>query len=298
MMRDKSTSMKVFSFSRFKAITLITVAMVLIFTVVGSISWIVAKRLTDASMSGVLVENFELRRQLVGMNQRLTDFNQQLGELYGEDDRLRILADIPKIDEDVRQVGIGGIVSPEVSMTHDDETVSKLIFDLDKIERELRLQRASFTEIKKQFIEKADLIDHTPSIRPIDSGYLSSRFGMRRDPFNGRRTHHNGIDYSVERGTPIMATANGKVIFAKRTPGLGKLVIIEHGYGFRTAYGHMNRILVKKGQTVERWQKIGEVGSTGRSTAPHLHYEVHIDRKATDPRDYIFDNYAAQNKVK
>jgi len=231
------------------------------------------------------------------MNQRLSDFNIQLSELYNEDDRLRILADIPKIDEDVRQVGIGGFIVPEVSMTHDDETVSSLIFDLDKIERELRLQRASFGEIQKQFRDKADLIAHTPSISPLDGGYVSSGFGMRRDPFTGRRAHHNGIDYSVERGTPIIASADGKVIFAKRTPGLGKLVIIDHGYGFRTAYGHMNRILIKKGQSVERWQKIGEVGSTGRSTAPHLHYEVHIERKAVDPLDYIYDNFAAQTRV-
>lgn len=290
--------MRVFSFSRLKVISLLSIATLIIFSVVGSVSWLIAKRLTNSSMSGVVVENYELRHQLISMNQRLSDFNNQLSQLYIEDDQLRILADIPKIDQDIRQVGIGGFIAPEVSMTHDEETVRNLIFDLDKIERELKLQRASFYEIKKQFIEKADLINHTPSIRPVDSGYMSSHFGMRRDPFNGRRTHHNGLDYSAERGTPIISTANGKVVFSKRTPGLGNLVIIDHGYGFRTAYGHMNRIMVKKGQTVERWQKIGEVGSTGRSTAPHLHYEVHIDRKAVDPRDYIYDNFAAQNKFK
>jgi len=99
MMRDESASMRVFSFSRLKAISLITITAMLVITAVGSVSWLIAKHLTDSSMSIVMAENYELRHQLVGMNQRLSDFNIQLSELYNEDDRLRILADIPKIDE-------------------------------------------------------------------------------------------------------------------------------------------------------------------------------------------------------
>ena len=98
-MRDKSTSMRVFSVSRIKAFSLITITSLLLISIVGTVSWLIAKHLTDASMSGVLVENHELRRQLMGMNQRLTDFNSQLGELYNEDDQLRILADMPKIEQ-------------------------------------------------------------------------------------------------------------------------------------------------------------------------------------------------------
>ena len=208
------------------------------------------------------------------------------------DDQLRVLADIPKIDEDTREVGIGGILMQGIGLDDEDELVRKLIFDLDKIEREIRLQRHSFIEINRQFMDKTELLRHTPSIRPVEGGYVSSSFGRRRDPFTRRWTHHNGTDFSLERGAPIFSTADGVIVHAKRSHGLGKVVIIDHGYGFKTVYGHLSIFNVAKGTEVKRGQKIGEVGNTGRSTAPHLHYEVHMDGKAVEPMDYFFEGMA------
>jgi murein DD-endopeptidase MepM/ murein hydrolase activator NlpD len=165
---------------------------------------------------------------------------------------------------------------------------------MGKMDREIKLQQSSFVEIKDQFESKKDLIAHTPSIRPVEGGYFSSGFGKRRDPFNGRWEIHSGLDISVGRGTPVCATADGEVVFAKRTPGLGNLVIVDHGYGFTTAYGHMSRFNVGLGARVTRGQKIGEVGNTGRSTAPHLHYQVSVMDNAVDPRDYIFEPNAIE----
>lgn len=295
IVRDGKSALRIIRLTRFKTVLIIAFSVIITGMITFAGSRFLANKLTQVAMTDVLDENRELHRQLDGITQRLIEIDDRLEFLYSEDDKLRIMADIPKIDEDVRKVGIGGAVIPEFSITHENKAVSRLIFDLDKIEREIKLQLTSFVEIKKQFREKSDLILHTPSIRPVEGGYISSKFGIRNDPFTGRKTHHNGLDFFVERGTPIFAAANGKVIFAKRTPGLGKLVIIDHGYGFRTAYGHMDKILVNKGQTVERWQKLGEVGSTGRSTAPHLHYEVHIERKAVDPMDYLFNDFTVMN---
>jgi len=289
---DSTAKMRSVRFSRSRLILFVITAVAFAGLLIYSSSRILARWFTSMAMVEVLEENLELRQHIDRIGERLVEVDRQLAELVEDDDQLRVLSDMPRIDDDVRQVGIGGAVNPEITYSVDDQTIRKLIFDLDKIEREIRLQRTSFLEIERQLSEKSDLLRHTPSIRPVEGGYISSGFGRRTDPFNGRWAHHNGIDISIERGTPIFAAADGSVIHAKQTHGLGKLIVIDHGYGFTTAYGHLHTIQVINGQSVSRGQKIGEVGNTGRSTAPHLHYEVRVDRKAVDPMDYIYDSYA------
>ena len=114
------------------------------------------------------------------------------------------------------------------------------------------------------------MLEHTPTLRPIEGGYISSGFGARRDPFIKRVENHAGVDICQERGTPIVATAEGQVIYAGHYYSYGKFVVIDHGFGYQTAYGHMNAIDVRQGQYVSKGQAIGAVGSTGRSTAPHV----------------------------
>lgn len=294
LIKDKTSALRAFEFTKLSMIFLSFLTTVILGFSVYTTSRFLANIMTESGMAEIVSENSELHRELDLMNQRVEDFTVKLNELVATDDKLRVLADMPKIDEDTRQVGIGGTSLLHYSSTYGSESATKIQFDLDKIEREIRLQRTSFIEIDRQMRENADLIAHTPSIRPIQGGFISSKFGYRKDPFTGKRAHHNGIDYSVEIGTPIYSTANGKVVFAKRAPGMGRTVIIDHGYGFRTAYGHMSRMLVKKNQTIERNQKIGEVGNSGRSTGPHLHYEVQVDRKAVNPIDYLFDDFAVR----
>ncbi len=290
--REDTHSCNRLRFSRLKAASFVLTLFILIGGAAFAASKYLAQRMTRISMSEVLRENQDLRRQIVGITKRLKGIDGQLQELYTSDDRLRLFADIPRIDQDVREVGIGGAVAPTLNFSEKDSAVHQLIFDLDKIEREIRLQKESFLEIQKKFIERADLIRHTPSLRPCQGGFISSDFGFRPDPFTGERTHHNGIDISVDAGTPVVTSADGVVAFAKRSPGFGNMVIIDHGYGFRTAYGHLNRIRVKKGERVERGQRIGDVGNSGRSTGPHLHYEVQINEESVDPMDYLYDSFA------
>ncbi len=294
IIREGSSDQRIFRISRYKLALYTTLTVLFLFATIFVSVKFVSGKLTKYSMASVENENRELRLELDRMGQRLKSLNNDLEIIYEEDDKLRLLANMPKIDDDTRQVGIGGTVAPDFDYDSENESVRKLIYDLEKLERELELQISSFKEIERQFVKNADLISHTPSIRPLEGGFVSSGFGWRRDPFTGRRAHHNGVDYSNEPGAPVMTTADGKVVLAKRMPGMGKTVIIDHGYGFRTAYGHLSKILVKNGQTVERSQKIGEVGNTGRSTGPHLHYEVQVDGKAVDPIDYLFDNFAVR----
>lgn len=117
--------------------------------------------------------------------------------------------------------------------------------------------------------------------------YRTSTFGLRQDPFTKRPTMHHGLDFGGQRNTPIVATADGVVVRAGRNGAYGKFVEIDHGYGFKTRYAHMHKTFVKRGQTVEKGTKIGGMGSTGRSTATHLHYEVHFQGRAYDPNKFL-----------
>ena len=295
---DGSTQMRSLRLSRTKVILIAFCAVIVIGLLTYSTGKLLSLRYINVAMNDVLEKNQDLQEHLTNVSERLSEVDNQLSSLADSDDQLRVLADIPKIDNDIRMVGIGGVSLPRTDYSDEDELVGKLIFDLDKLEREIRLQRQSFHEIRRQFSEKEELLKHTPSLRPVNGGYRSSGFGRRKDPFTHRSTHHNGLDFSHERGAPVFATADGIVVHSKRTHGLGKVIIIDHGYGFRTAYGHLDIFNASKGQHVKRGQKIGEVGNTGRSTGPHLHYEVHIDKKAVNPMDYFFEGYTNLTRIK
>jgi murein DD-endopeptidase MepM/ murein hydrolase activator NlpD len=146
----------------------------------------------------------------------------------------------------------------------------------------------SLEELVKQLEDKRHRLASMPSIWPA-KGWLTSRFGPRVSPFTGRRQLHAGIDIAARAGSPIASPASGRIKSIGSSGPLGNSVMVDHGFGVRTFYGHAQEIFVKVGDEVERGQKIAAVGSTGRSTGPHLHYSVHVSGKATDPLDYIFD---------
>ena len=136
--------------------------------------------------------------------------------------------------------------------------------------------------------DKRQRLVSMPSIWPA-KGWLTSRFGPRVSPFTGRKQLHAGIDIAAASGTSIYAPARGRVSFVGRKGPLGKTLVLDHGFGVKTVYGHTQAIHVSTGETVERGQEIAAIGSTGRSTGPHLHYVVEVNGKARDPLDYIFD---------
>jgi murein DD-endopeptidase MepM/ murein hydrolase activator NlpD len=146
----------------------------------------------------------------------------------------------------------------------------------------------SLAEVADQLESKRAHLAATPAIWPT-KGWLTSRFGMRISPFTNQRQFHAGIDVAGERGTDIVAPADGKVVFAGSRGPLGKSITIDHGYGLRTQYGHNDALYVKVGEAVERGQRIASLGNTGRSTGPHLHYSVEVNGKSVNPLDYIFD---------
>ena len=159
--------------------------------------------------------------------------------------------------------------------------------NVDQLLRETVLLKDSFEDIENKVKKQRTLLDHTPTIMPT-TGWFSSYFGRRRDPFTGRRQYHRGVDIASRKGTPIYATADGVVKNNIYDKNLGRLLIIDHGYGYETRYGHLHKSLVKKGQEVKRGQKIALMGSTGRSTSSHLHYEVKLNGQHQNPLNYFY----------
>ncbi len=239
-------------------------------------------------------ENRLLAQELGRFQERISDLEAALGHLGEQDNRIRLLAGLDTTSTEIMEVGIGGpgLSTPEAHPLWSlDSTASKSAFavdyDLNALERRARLLRESLVEASGSLLAHQDLLESTPSIFPA-AGVLSSRFSTARDhPIHHRALPHEGIDISAPFGTPILAAAKGTVTYAGWIAGLGNTVEIDHGYGFVTRYGHASKLLVRRGDQVRRGNPIAQVGSTGISTSPHLHYEVRLGGKAVNPMNYV-----------
>jgi murein DD-endopeptidase MepM/ murein hydrolase activator NlpD len=242
-------------------------------------------------------QNELLAGEVEVMRGRLALLETSLDELSGRDEHYRLLAGLEPIDGEVQQAGIGGpgtatLQSSELYRL--DPVQGRLAFtaayDLNTMIRRAKLLASSWTEAIDSLTSQHDRWASTPSIMPT-SGYISSSFSRSRlHPILDRARPHVGIDIAARHGTPILAAAKGRVTFAGTRGNYGRMVEIDHGYGYVTRYAHASRLLVRVGQTVQRGDKIAEVGSTGLSTGPHLHYEVFVNGRAVNPNSYIFDS--------
>jgi murein DD-endopeptidase MepM/ murein hydrolase activator NlpD len=251
----------------------------------------------NSKISQLEKRNNVLEKQLKHMSGKIQLIRNQIDKIEELDDRLRTRLDIPKLDEDVRQVGIGGSDLSQVLQIDlgDPDLKTALLKNrnvLDRLEREVKLEMESYEKLLTTMERKEDSLRFLPAIKPVPGGRITDGFGYRRHPILKRILFHYGLDFSSDRGTPVLATADGYVNFTGINGGYGKFISINHKYGYETKYGHLQKIYVRNGQFVKRGDKIGEVGNTGRSTAPHLHYEVHYKGKAVDPSQFYFHDIA------
>jgi len=234
-------------------------------------------------------ENEQLRGRLSSFEAEIDGLKERMSSNFELQNRARLMASLDPLSEDVWQVGVGGpepqLLEKELSAT--DRVFAGLQDDLDMLVRQTELQKQSYGQIIDILKEEAGRRECTPSIRPLRGGFLSSRFGRRMDPFTGRIAFHKGLDYSARTGTPVMASADGVVTLAKKNGSMGLTVEVNHGNGFKTRYAHLSRINVRRGQRIKRGETLGAVGNTGRSTGPHLHYEVIFRKQHRDPLNYI-----------
>ena len=236
-------------------------------------------------------ENHELKQNYSLIESRLENSNKIIREIQHRDSNLyRVLLQMEPMEE----LNYGNILSlsPPASLKdiNDATLVSGLLNQLDSLDAQLLNQIISFNTIRKVAMQNQQKLDHTPSVLPIniDESTMSSGYGIRIDPIYKSQVFHAGLDFAADMGTQVFATADGTVSSAALKTGYGNCVDIEHGYNFKTRYAHLSEILVEEGQTVKRGDLIGLVGSTGKSTGPHLHYEVHFKDQPENPVNYYF----------
>lgn len=235
----------------------------------------------------------EQKTQLLSLAQKLGGLQKSLRRINDFDSKLRVMIDL---DQESAQTSSpkGGTQSETFSngylpLYRQELLARKMHRFLKQLNVEARLEEVKQQEILAKLRQKQDILEATPSIWPT-TGWVTSPFGWRTSPFTGKREHHPGLDISAPSGTPIYAPAKGKVTLAgNRHDGYGIQVKLYHGGNITTRYAHMKKAAVKPGQAVTRGELIGYVGNTGRSTGPHVHYEVHKAEVAVNPMKYILN---------
>ena len=240
------------------------------------------------------LENLKLHYEL--LSKRINESSKVLRDLQERDNTIyRVYFEANPIPEEQRKAGFGGVNRYKYLEGFDNTSmIKKATKDLDILSKQMVVQSKSLDEIVKLAKNKEEMLASIPAIQPVankDLKRMASGYGYRVHPIYKTRKYHWGMDFSAPKGTPVYATGNGVVIKAVRTrKGLGNYVKIKHGYGYVTVYGHMERYVVRKNQKVKRGDLIGYIGTSGTSTAPHLHYEVHKDNRKMNPVYYYFND--------
>jgi murein DD-endopeptidase MepM/ murein hydrolase activator NlpD len=274
-------------------------------------------RIAHSELDQLRVEVADQRDQIESFDATLNGVRSTLANIGEFERKVRIIANLPGSaatgGEEVAEVGVdspepepqldgSGVSAPTVTpppdassqrqsrieVGSDESLLAALQRGAEQLGELAISQERSLEEVAGQLESKRAHLAATPAIWPT-KGWLTSRFGTRVSPFTNQRQFHAGIDIAGERGTEVFAPAQGKVVFSGNRGPLGKSIIIDHGYGIRTQYGHSDDLYVKTGERVQRGQRIATLGNSGRSTGPHLHYVVEVKGKAVNPLDYIFN---------
>jgi len=273
------------------------------------------------SVGYVVYDYFQLKQTMVHLQTRAVHLTNELGEIQSQrkqiqefaseinslkdhlvtlnnfEKKIRIIANIEKTDDSNNIFGVGGSIPEDLDarlplMEKHNSLMRDMHEQIDELNRASIHQKGEFESLLKSLEDQQNLLASTPAIRPISRGeksWVTSSFGFRRSPFTGQREFHQGFDISTRKGTPILATAEGVVTFTGKKGLLGSTIIVDHGHGMVTRYGHCSKFLKKRGEKVKRWEPIALVGNTGRSTGPHVHYEVRLNGIPVNPYKYILN---------
>lgn len=261
----------------------------------SGLTWLVARHASAPEFTRQARDNAYLRENLAVMATRLGELQAQMVRLDALGERVSGLAGISPQDFDFRhRPARGGPASPAQS---GDLTMPELRDEVARLGRQADRRVDYFDVIETALMDRQLRERRQPSVLPVASGYDGSSFGTRIDPFSGRRSQHDGVDFVAPAGTPIMAAAGGMVVASEWHHEYGNMIDIDHGNGLKTRYAHASKILVKTGDLVRPGQLIARVGSTGRSTGAHLHFEVHVNGVPRDPGRFLTAAVPAQAPV-
>ena len=233
------------------------------------------------------------RKQIQMFANDMNMLKSSLVELNTFEKKIRVIANIEKAEEQDTLFGVGGSIpedlDAQVELKKQHTTLVRDMHEqVEQIDLASKNQKEDFKSLLKYLEGQRNLLACTPAVRPT-RGWTTSRFGYRVSPFTGMREFHKGLDIANRMGTPIIATADGVVSSVAYKGLLGQVIIINHGHGMVTRYAHIGKALKKRGESVKRGETIATIGNTGRTTGPHLHYEVHLNGIPVNPKKYILN---------
>ncbi len=237
--------------------------------------------------------NAELMKEIREIKSKYLSLNKRFENIAKESNSLRLLANLEPLDINDRNIGIGGSVFqatiPYTSVL-ENQKLNNIYSLIKKIESNLNFESNNYAQVKEKFSENEKLYQAIPAIKPVFAP-IGDRFGLRFHPILKIRRMHHGLDFLANTGEPVYAPGNGVVSFTGRKSGYGKVLRINHGFGYETLYAHLSKIEVKRGQKIKRGDLIAKSGNSGSlSTGPHLHYEVKHNGIRLNPRNFIFED--------
>ncbi len=249
-----------------------------------SVDYVVA-RSRMSELERLRDETSTQRAQIEEFSERMEVISTRLANVDHFERKLRVITNLDPADP-LPLPGIGGM--EDGLFSSGARRHSRMLEIADSLSEAAEVQEKNMNGLIGHLEDQTARLLATPSITPT-KGWLTSSFGYRTSPFTGNREFHKGIDIAGRKGTPVLAPSNATVRFTGHKRALGNAIVLRHGYGVESIYGHLAEILVKNGQKVKRGDTIATMGTTGRSTGPHLHYQVTVNRKAVNPRNYILD---------
>lgn len=242
----------------------------------------------------LMTENFKLRSSVNLVNKQLKEFDAKLGSLEKQDDSLyRSILGIDPIPINYRQAGTGGSVQDMMNPKNNIKILTSSYNKIESLFSRLKIQKKSYEILFDKAKLNNERMLHTPAIIPIanhDLSKIGSGFGQRFHPILNFTRLHKGIDFHSSTGTPVHASADGTIVKAEYSSTFGNVVQINHEFGVSSLYAHLHKINVKVGQKIKRGENLGQVGNTGLSVGPHLHYEVHLNGVEVNPVNYFFND--------
>jgi murein DD-endopeptidase MepM/ murein hydrolase activator NlpD len=292
---DRESAVKRYRVQRSLILQLVGgVAALVLIALVATVHYFIVAR--DAAENRVLrEENVALKSQLKSIRERVDHIGSTLDRVERFDQRLRA---VTLLSDPQRNLAMGpteqvampaGASDNQFIRSAPMESPKSMSGRLDKLSVEATRQEQSLQELTAYFQDQKSLLASTPSVWPA-RGWVTSDFGQRLDPYTADRVMHAGLDIAAPHGKDVLAPSDGTIVFAGLEGGYGNVLVIDHGYGIKTRYGHLAKIMVKAGDRIRRGQNVATVGNTGRSTGPHLHYEVRVNGVPQNPRKFILED--------
>ncbi len=275
-----------------KLVTYFTVSVIFFSALIFGTFYLVSGLLNNENDISILKdENKKLKGNILKLSKKYSDLEKELSSITEISDELRLATNLTPINPEERTFGIGGSSSLENFYDDFSGEVSDALTNIDKVSQRFEFEKAQYDEIVSKLNQNRAFYESIPAILPTNGKYSSDSYGMRVHPVLGVNKMHNGIDIITDVGTNVKSSGKGKVIFSGSKPGYGLAVEIDHGFGYRTIYAHLSKIMVHEGQSVKRGEIIAKSGNTGLSTGPHLHYEVLHNGENLNPVEFFFDEY-------